>query len=963
MKSPARSIQSPTEETPREWIISRLPWILTMEAILVALICYPLRLEQDWLGRMVNQWKQTARDSAWSRFCIEQFEAMFSFYYSPLVFKGTLAAICVVGAASVYLAISFIRPLAGPEKTETYKRSRWEFAFFVAFLSWCGVSAFWSPTPGLAREAILWLVTLGGFIFLMLKRGVTFDEARQVGVLLILIGFAVGVVCLLQATEAFHGIIFKYLLKFDDEQRRNIYGSLIGHNSAVGLYMMMTSFPALALAVNARTVYSRLVYVGYIGLALMCALVTQSRSTWVFGPLLGAAFIVVASRQRSKDWPWRVVFYVAGLMGLGLISQTLKTEWNPFYIKESPLAKRLSGLATTGYTGDARMRLFVCSLPLIAQKPLFGHGLYSYAYVYPKAQGEYFKANPDSKLGRTVFRSNIAHNEYLQTWVEQGFIGFALMLLALGEIFWRASGRLSALDPAPRLLGTAFGFSVLAYCLDSLVNFPMHVPQLVIAWMACLAPFAAIKTRIAPWAAPIQEGGGTLIERGKRQNEFRTDHVARLTLALATILAIPFVTYPFARAHQADIDYCYGESYMNTLRADAVKMDPKIRESFFAEARAHLSRALIRQPTHDTARYTLGEMYYLHGYYLALDERRAAQGSPMLSAPALAEIKAGIETIEQSIGSLRYHNPYMTLALAHELIRAISTDPAEQAHSAAEYRKNLEEALFYCPTLTQAAILLDRLLSADADPDRNRILRLRQMIYRHDPFKFKMFYEREYHQRLQEQQYAAAMEGAESLIEVDSERPAHLIFALEANLYAGRVARVLEIVKRLKAVKGDPKEFSSPPIYSSYGLLYEALLQGDWTGALNTLSNQHADLPRNIALLAAVEEYARAKAGVTGLPSRFKKPPGFSDEMWSRLRADQKPVALYYWIRDLAGAQEAFEARLAMPGLGPDAKFWTDYAYLSRELGHAAKVEECVRKIRELNPKAPALGVFVAPNA
>ncbi|MBI1785294.1 O-antigen ligase family protein, partial [Candidatus Sumerlaeota bacterium] len=443
------------------------------------MLCYPMRLQQGWLGPMVGKWKATETSSAWSKFCVEQFEPFISFYHSPLILKGTLAAACIMAAAGAAFAVLMLRPLLTPRtllRTEPLMlrlAGLRRFGFLLAFLLWSALSASWSPTRALSLDVLFWIAIFGGFAWLLLRRGISYDETRQLGLLLLLIGTVVAVVCLLEATEAFHGIIFDFLLRFDDALRRNIYGSLIGHNSAVGSFMLMTAFIAFAFAVDARSAIARWAAIAYLGLDLMAAFTTQSRSTWIFGPILGTAYLVVASRQRGRSWPWRLIFYVAALLAMGFCSQTIHSRWNPFYLTDNPFAKRIRDLSYRGFAGDARARLFVCSLPLVAEKPITGHGLYSFQYVYPKAQGEYFARHPGSKLSRTTFRSDMAHDEYLQILVEQGVIGLTLFLLTLGEIYWRGRRTSISLSGPSKLLHASFGFAVLAFCCDALVNFPL----------------------------------------------------------------------------------------------------------------------------------------------------------------------------------------------------------------------------------------------------------------------------------------------------------------------------------------------------------------------------------------------------------------------------------------------------------------------------------------------------------
>ncbi|MCX8038716.1 MAG: hypothetical protein N3D11_17015, partial [Candidatus Sumerlaeia bacterium] len=53
----------------------------------------------------------------------------------------------------------------------------------------------------------------------------------------------------------------------------------------------------------------------------------------------------------------------------------------------------------------ARLRIAVCSAPLLAKRPLHGYGLGSFQYVFPPAQADYFAAHPHTLLAPTPQRT------------------------------------------------------------------------------------------------------------------------------------------------------------------------------------------------------------------------------------------------------------------------------------------------------------------------------------------------------------------------------------------------------------------------------------------------------------------------------------------------------------------------------------------------------------------------------
>ncbi len=979
-------------EVETESVLSRLPWLLAMESVLLVILCYPMRLSAVWLEPMIRDWA-AARDrgSAWGNFCLEQFESFLSFYHSPLILKGALAAVCAAGMFATLATIRVLKPILGddpPQPSRERERAtdngnnahwtlpygrgsenRWAFGAWLLFILWSAASALWSPTPALSLEGLAWTVIHGGLGYVLLRRGFSEAEVRQFAALMMAMGFVVCTISLCEVTEIGNGLIFNFLYKFEDPERRNIYGSLIGHNTGVASFLMMTAFPSLAFAIDAPRLWQRWLSGAYLALALLTALLVQSRTVWIVGTILGLAFIRVALKQRGGAWPKRIVLAVVVVLGLGLASQMIASRWNPFFVKENALLRRFRDLTPARLQEEARLRLFVCSLPLTVDRPLIGHGLYSFQYVYPKAQGDYTAKHPDTKLGLTTKRSHMAHNEYLQTVIEEGWIGLLLMVAALGEVASRGKKIGSVLEGRQKLLHTAFGFSALALGLHAFVDFPFHIPQLAVTWLFCVAAYGAYQPNRDLCRSALQNrrvadnsvGAGDPTYPAPPQ--FRSGHVARLVVAWCFILAVPFVSFPFARAVQADINYTYGQAVIELLRHDVQLpagrgMEPEIRERYFREAATHLSRTLVSQPSHDTARFLFGEMSYIRGIYLGREEARLPAGAPKFYTPAIASLLQAVEQIRLSQASLRYHNSFYTLALCYGMLVDMTRNPSEKKEYEEQYEANLNATLYYAPALAQAAVLLDRVCSSRPSSDPQRLVSLRRLIQKYDPHLFLHFYVFEYNRRLAGRDYERAAEGAENLLRVDPDNPDYLIFAIDAQTWAGNHARVLELVPHLQALKVDPKAYAIHPYWSSMGGLFEQVIRKNWLEALKALDHHGPGEPRQQIVLSTIEEYARQQTGLQGLPSRYPKPETMTQEQWDRTLAEGKGAVLFHILNDPQTAKGAFEARLKMAGQPPGAGFWIEYGYLAREMKDDSLLRACLEQVRVREPNHPAIAAL-----
>lgn len=958
-----------------ESVLQRLPWLLFLTSIVLVVLVYPLRLEQQWLDDLLIGWRVRAPESWWARLCLDQFESFFSFFHSPLIFKGALAAICCLASLASWLALKVVASLSNGSRAPsdraaggTGAKTRggvWTHRLWLAFILWAALSALWSPTPALSRDAAPWLAVFGLMGYLLLRRGIALDEARQLAVLLMGLGAVVGAICILQATGLFGGFIFKFFLKWNDP--RNAYGSLIGHNSAAASFMLITVFPALAFAVDGRTNLRRAMAIAYLTLALLTIVVAQGRSVWILAPILTAAFALQVARRRKLLWPRRAVGYSLAALVAAVASQTIRTDWNPLYLKDNPIGRRFDDLRPSQLIKETRLRTLACSLPLARERPLIGWGLYSFPFIYPKAQADYFALHEDSRLGRTERRTRMAHNEYLQTLVEQGLIGLGLLAAALGAIFlrgrrlsedWRGSGR---------LIHTAFGFSALAIALDAVVNFPFHVPQLLVPWLGCVAVYGALRAEPPPeaGAAAASDSGGpagsapTQVAQGSPPppTTIRAGHVGRLVASWLIVMTIPLASYPFAAGIQADIEFLFASSRIELIHLRAGELPPAAERAAISESVVRLKRAIAIQPSHDQARFMLGDAYYLQGLYLVRNEPSISGVTAAPNVAATQAFQTAIASIDESMRSYRHHRTFHLAALCFGTLKDVAPlDRRDRMREA--YRRSLETAVYYSAAFVPAVYLLAEWLAAQPEPDIGRIVALRRSIRRYNPSYFYERYRMRVEDRLKLRDYDNGALAAEGLVQTDPSDIDYLDTAIFAHMMAAKpenLRRALVLIERFRRLEVDRDRYPLHPYFVSLAGLYEALIFEQWATALIQLSYHGRNNPEMQALLIHVERHARDQLGRHGYPTRFPRPEDFSAEQWALLVAEKKPVALYRLLRDLEGAREAFEDRPAMEGPPPQIDFWIEYGSLALHVEDWDLLEECASEIRARDPNHPQL--------
>jgi hypothetical protein len=305
-------------------VLTRLPWLLALESLVLVVLLYPLYFRQDWLREWVGAWEARASGSRLARLALTEIEPIITFHFSPLILKGAAAAACLTAFLGVLIAGRFLRSFA-PGSLPDWRARRegapaTAFALWLILIGWLALSAAWSPTRRLSLAALPWLLAFGLFGYALLRRGIRVGEARQLAVLLMGLGTLVSLITILQATGLFGGAIFSFMHRFDDP--RNAYGSLMGHNTAVGNFLLMTLFPAIAIAAGGGGRWARVGTCAYIAVALLGMILAQSRAVWIIAPPLLAVYVVF-SGSLTPTAVRRVGGLLVALLALTILSQAI----------------------------------------------------------------------------------------------------------------------------------------------------------------------------------------------------------------------------------------------------------------------------------------------------------------------------------------------------------------------------------------------------------------------------------------------------------------------------------------------------------------------------------------------------------------------------------------------------------------------------------------------------------------
>lgn len=237
-----------------------------------------------------------------------------------------------------------------------------------------------------------------------------------------------------------------------------VYGSYVNHAHYAGLMEMLVPFPFL-LAICSRTVRPARIFFLFAAV-VMSSTIFLSLSLGgmiAFAAELGVLSLILFRNRRS-------VYQEVLLLGTACLALTVWLAWlHPAGLVER-LARLLNPITDAGATG--RFAIVKDSLRMVRQRPVFGWGLGTFSGVYPSFRSFF-----------TNLWVNEAHNDFIQTLVETGLVGFAcaaayLLLLCKAGIRnskdWRS-------DQASALRLAAF-VGCLGLLIHGLGDFNLQIP-------------------------------------------------------------------------------------------------------------------------------------------------------------------------------------------------------------------------------------------------------------------------------------------------------------------------------------------------------------------------------------------------------------------------------------------------------------------------------------------------------
>ena len=163
-------------------------------------------------------------------------------------------------------------------------------------------------------------------------------------------------------------------------------------------------------------------------LAMSTSALSGARGGWVGLPIVLLTILFLYRQYISK----KLIFSLITVIGIGITTLITNPKFGieqRYNAAKSDITLYLEKNNKNTSLG-ARFDMWENALIAIKQAPLFGHGSKGY---------ELFKDQQikSKQMAKTTLQFNSLHNQYLESWVKRGFIGFiGLMLVILMPLFY-----------------------------------------------------------------------------------------------------------------------------------------------------------------------------------------------------------------------------------------------------------------------------------------------------------------------------------------------------------------------------------------------------------------------------------------------------------------------------------------------------------------------------------------------
>lgn len=467
----------------------------------------------------------------------------------------------------------------------------------LSFVAICALSLLWSDSPFVSLKELP-LFLSGPLLYFIVVNNI-YDKLQINRILnaILIVGGLFGIYGILQ----YNGIDFSFWI--GNYGRGKVFG-LFGNTGYFAEYLILPLPIAMALFfVSKNKIKKTLLLIGI--LAITGALL----ATLTRGPYLAAGisfifmiilFLISRGKNFLKENKKMFIFILLAIVLINIlfvIPNPLNKPGTIIYkIKERSSINQI----VTGSSLRRRIAIWKFTGTIIKDYPLLGSGIGTFKYNSLRYQARFFNQGEN----RSLYPYGIAdkaHNEYLQLGAELGIIGLGIFIWLIISYFNYGLKALKRAKDNYYKQGIIIGLMgcIVAFLVDSLFWFPMHLPAtIVLFWLVLGLTMAVIGIKVdaAGTINPEKKSLNQKIEKNKTEKINKKEKIDESNLYrfkpllyIVVILLIVFLCITIARPFIAQTYWYYGfkeikkENWNKAIKIyeEALKRDPYLGEVYY----------------------------------------------------------------------------------------------------------------------------------------------------------------------------------------------------------------------------------------------------------------------------------------------------------------------------------------------------------------------------------------------
>lgn len=291
------------------------------------------------------------------------------------------------------------------------------------------------------------IITYSLLFFLIANNINSFKQIRKIINSIIIFAFALSLFSIIQKMTWNGKIYWFRVLRYGGEP----FGPYVNHNHYAG-YMEMVIPLAIAMIFLNKDINKRLMLGFMIIVMATTVFMTLSRAGMISLICSFLFLLVMLILKKNLKFPLKTMVFFIFIGSLIFL--------NYLGVLDDALNEILTLTDSDLLSQQNRPRVWKDSLNIFRDFPIFGSGLGTFENIFPQYRSFYLQA-----------RYLYAHNDYLQTLIECGALGFSIVLWGI-VAFSRVAFKYSKKDNMSLCLSA----SVVAMGIHSFFDFNLHIP-------------------------------------------------------------------------------------------------------------------------------------------------------------------------------------------------------------------------------------------------------------------------------------------------------------------------------------------------------------------------------------------------------------------------------------------------------------------------------------------------------